>query len=268
MEIFKLIFRKKTLNSILFIIVVAIIRESMALGFDEGFEELFSSLEEQYKDKYILILIAILKLFLSKGSWITLSILGVLLLFFGILKYKELSNANNKIPYLDLELYNKNANRPIQHNRGSINQENDETKVFQHKSIEYNFEWHWHWLLKIRNNSEATAYSVKLYFPGSKYPFDYLERLNANEPIKSNKSKDLNCNVVIRKATNSFDAKKYRNSKFPPQKGIESLEILVEYQDESRNTYYTLFKEKSVKEKNQYLRKKPWKWRYRSLFSR
>ena len=86
MGILKLIFRKKTLNSILFLIVAAIIRESIFLGFDEGLEEFFSSLHEQYKDKdgYILIFIAILKFIFSKGSWIILLILSTLLLFFGI----------------------------------------------------------------------------------------------------------------------------------------------------------------------------------------
>lgn len=261
MEILKLIFRKKTLTSILFIIIAAIIRESLALGFDEEFDDLFNLIGERYKDEsgFVLILVAIAKIIFSKGSWITLSILAGLLLFIGFLKYKELSKTNEKRPFLDLQLYS-DVNRPAQHNRG-ISHQNDSKKSHQIGQVKYNFEWHWKWQLKIRNNSESTAYNVKLYFLKEGHPFNYLERFNSSDPIKSNESKDLLCNLVIKKAISGNNAGKYRNSKYPPEKGIESLEIIAEYQDDSRNKYYTLFKENSGQIVNEYLNKKPKKFK-------
>lgn len=257
LELFKYVFRGKSLNSILFLIVTATIRESLALGFDEGFEELFNLIIKKYGDEkgLVLIFIASIKFILSKGSWITLSILGALLLFIGFLKYKELSKPLDKRPYLDLQLYS-NMNGPIQRNKG-ISHLNDPNIIYQVGEAKYNFEWEWKWELKIRNNSESTAYNVKLYFKANENPFDYIERLNSNNPIKPNELIELSCNVLIKKAISSNNSKEYREGKYPPEKGVHLLEILAEYQDGYRSTYYTLFKENSGQITNEYLKNKP-----------
>ncbi|WP_158676875.1 hypothetical protein [Pukyongia salina] len=89
-KLLNIIFRKKTLNYILFIITAAIIREALALGFDENFENLFEYLNDRYSSNNVKFYILVLQLIFTKGSFITLSILFVLLLIFAFLKSKEL----------------------------------------------------------------------------------------------------------------------------------------------------------------------------------
>lgn len=89
-SILNILFRKKTITYILFIITAAIIRESLALGFDEDFERLFVFLNEEYKSYNVEFYILVLQIVLTKGSYITLSILFVLLIIFSLLKYQEL----------------------------------------------------------------------------------------------------------------------------------------------------------------------------------
>ncbi|WP_146191826.1 hypothetical protein [Algibacter marinivivus] len=110
----EIIFQKKTLSYILFLITAAIIREALALGFDENFENLFIYLNERYNNNDVDLYILILQLLFTKGSYITLLILFVLLSVFVFLKNKELKklttpNADSK----DFQKLRKKINKII-----------------------------------------------------------------------------------------------------------------------------------------------------------
>lgn len=237
MEILKYIFRRKTLNSILFIIVAAIIREALALGFDEDFEELFNLLNETYKDKsgLVLILIAIVKIIFSKGSYITLSILFVLLGIFVFLKYKELIIPTKNRPRIDFHKIWSSSARLI---RGTSPDNPKVIRVGIDKIKRY-WELNWNFEIEIRNNSSETVYELDIEFQNKPANTQIVGSIGKYEPIKSHEKKEYRFKLIQHMTGTHEDADNWLAEK--EKELLKDMKIIGKYKDENRKEFKTIY---------------------------
>lgn len=105
------IFRKKNINTILYVLVFVVIRELAAIGVSEEINEFFQKEKSENSENYKFYIYLILEYLLAKGSYFALSIQIGLILFFGYLKRTEKTNfdsiLNNSIEKLIKEKSNQ-----------------------------------------------------------------------------------------------------------------------------------------------------------------
>ena len=237
MEILKFIFRRKTLNSILFLIAAAIIREALALGFDDDFEELFNLLNEQFKDKngLFLILIVILKIVFSKGSYITLSILFVLLLIFVFLKYKELVLPSKFRPRIDFHKIWSSSARLI---RGTSPDNPKVIRVGIDKIKRY-WELNWNFEIEIRNNSSQTVYELDIEFQNKPANTQIVGSIGKYEPIQPHEKREYRFKLIQNMTGTHEDADKWLAEK--EKELLKDMQIVGRYKNENRKEFKTIY---------------------------
>ncbi|MGH1438344.1 MAG: hypothetical protein ACRBG0_28195 [Lewinella sp.] len=97
-RILNILFRRKTLNSILFILVAAVIRELAALGASEEIIELCNKIQEQNPDNYLYYAAVIVEFVFGKGSFITLGVIIGLIILFVSLRIYEITHPKKDPP--------------------------------------------------------------------------------------------------------------------------------------------------------------------------
>jgi len=235
MEILKIIFRKKSLNYILFIIVSAIIRESFALGFDEGFENIFSYLDSKYQGNNVKFYILLLQLIFTKGSWITLGILFVLLLIFVFLKYKELIIGNTKRPRIDFHKINDYFGRIPK----GITPNNPKVIRVGIDDIEKYWELLWSYNLEIRNNSSQTVYEFEIDFENRPANTTIKVDIGKFEPIPPHEKREYQFKLVQHFVGTHKEADEELKGK--DVELMKDMLIIAKYKDENRKRFKTIY---------------------------
>jgi len=116
----KLFFRPKTLNTILFFVIVAIIRESYALSNADELIPLVEEIQKKYSDgnsnliKYFLLFI------FNKGSWLNILLYVTILLPILYLKFIELKGKSNSDDKKQTEILNKLTELHNKHMNSSL----------------------------------------------------------------------------------------------------------------------------------------------------
>ncbi len=100
------------------------------------------------------------------------------------------------------------------------------------------YEMDWNINMIIRNNSEYTAYYPKLHFMQDRPTFQRIDPLNELKPITNTDEVVLNGKYVKREEVHP----NHRTEPvgFPPD--CNEMEILLQYQNGSKVTFYTLYK--------------------------
>ena len=265
MGILKFLFRKKTLQSIFYIIIVAIIREATAIGADEGYENLVNAVIEIYNNDSVIIGGLLLLLIYTKGSFFTLGILFVLLWIVRDLLKVEITSRKITFPYLDLYIDNT-FSRPQQYNRGISSK--GYGKTFSPGDAPYKFIWKWLFKFRIVNVSDYNAYNVVYDVEKGKNLFDYIEPIPKPLSITGNQSIEFEAYSEISKEVSGKEGGKYRESPLPADKDFDNVKILITYQNTDRIKFYTLYSVQDGIVKNDYFRYKPEPFAKYSWFQR
>lgn len=142
-------------------------------------------------------------------------------------------------PYLEIEIPKVYGTKQP----GEISRKNPSvipsTEVIRHNKILWRYE------VIVRNNSSQTAYSPKIKFIG-KQKFDYIEPLNSQSPITSNSSISLKANFKKEIESKSDEANRIAKTFFPDE--LIGLTILIEYKNEKKRRFKTIFKIENSKE--------------------
>lgn len=91
------IWRKKSIIGILSLLVGFLIAELVAIENSEGLEALFSALKADKEYQHWYYVIWFIEVLVVKGSWYTVAVLGVTILWFGWLKYHEIRASQVKV---------------------------------------------------------------------------------------------------------------------------------------------------------------------------
>ena len=240
-KILSIIFRRKTINSILFILVAATIRELAAIGASEEIIEFCNKIQEQNPDNFLYYVALIIEFVFGKGSLITLFVLIGLIMLFSILKIYE--NKEPKAnPRLEIELEYRGAmKKPLRPSRNNPINEQGHMIIEQGKGIYIN-ELEWKYNMIIRNNSSYPAYKPKIIFPKSnKYQFSYIEKLNSNKPIKALEETTLTTKYSYKIEALGKDAADMVRNKMPANSAFDEMRIVLEYENENGRKFYTNF---------------------------
>lgn len=101
-KILEYILRRKTINSALYILVIAIIRELTALGASEEIVNICNKIQENNEEGFLYYLLLFAELIFAKGSILVLCVLLLVLFIFVFLKTKELGIlTRNEIEEID-----------------------------------------------------------------------------------------------------------------------------------------------------------------------
>lgn len=234
MEFLKIIFRKKSLNYILFIIVTAIIREALALGFDEGFENLFLHLSNEYQGNNVKFYILLLQLIFTKGSWITLIILFVLLLIFVFLKYKELIIKPGNRPRIDFHKVNDYFGRIP----NGITPNNPEV-IIAGSLIEKYWDLVWSYTLEIRNNSTEVVYEFEIEFENRPNNTSINVDIGKFQPILPHENKEYQFKLIKSFVGNHIQADEELRANI--NELMDGMIIIAKYKDENRKQFTTKY---------------------------
>jgi hypothetical protein len=174
---------------------------------------------------------------LKNKEWL-LSGLGITIIGFFVKKLTMLFDKSPN-PFLEIEIpqvYGTKQSGEISRNNPSVI---PSTEVVRYNSILWRYE------IIIRNNSSQTAYSPKLKFIG-KQKFDYIEPLNSQSPITSNASVTLQANFKKEIESKADEAIKFAKTFFPDE--LIGLTIHIEYQNDIKKRFKTIFKVQNSKE--------------------
>lgn len=92
--------------------------------------------------------------------------------------------------------------------------------------------------LVIRNNSMQNAYNIKIYVPKVHF-LKFNNETNSLEPLTINNPKTIKLKYSIGKGMTQNEAEILLNNKITDE--LKKSEIIVEYQNEKRKTYYSKF---------------------------
>lgn len=141
-------------------------------------------------------------------------------------------------PYLEIEIPQIYGTKQP----GEISRKNpsviSSTDVIRHNTIIWRYE------VIIRNNSSQVAYYPKIKFLG-KQKFDYIEPLNIQSPINPNASITLKANFKKEIESKPDEAIKAAKTFFPDE--LVGLTILIEYKNDKRRKFKTVFKIENFK---------------------
>lgn len=138
-----------------------------------------------------------------------------------------------RIPKLDIEIVRDGGSSMPK----GISSLNDPSITHYVEDIIYCYEVKWKIIIKIRNNSEYTAFYPKLYFSKNSIILKKMDKLNRLEPIKATELKELKAEIVL------FEEKtgKTRTNagKLPTE--LSKIKLLLEYKNIFRIKYYTIY---------------------------
>ncbi len=100
------------------------------------------------------------------------------------------------------------------------------------------FELTWEYEISIFNNSNVTAYNIKIDFEGT--PFSYLEKLDKLNNIPANSSKKIKANYRKTVECKGSEAQQILKTKFPTE--LENTVIKINYLDDERENFITTAK--------------------------
>jgi hypothetical protein len=245
------LFRKKSLQSIFFIIVIAIIREAAAIGADQGYEALVNEVVSYYNTKSAIIGGLLILLIYTKGSYITLVILFALLYVVYSLLRVEITAHKIAFPYLDLYVENV-FRRPQQINQGISPK--GYGKTFSPGDAPYKFLYKWLFKIRIVNVSDHNAYNVTYEVENNKELFDYMPPFSKPLSVTSNTKVEVEGYAELKKEISGKEGTKYRESELPEDKDFHDYKILVSYNNSDQVKFYTLFTCKDGQTNNSYFR--------------
>lgn len=116
-------------------------------------------------------------------------------------------------------------------------------------------EFYWNLILRIKNNSTKTAYNVRVVAINLNFR-DYVEKIDCMQSLKEGEVVELKYSSRYRANINRHEIKKYQQP-FPGQ--LDKIEVVVQYQNESRSTFYTKYTRLQEESINVHLLRKP-KW--------
>jgi len=131
---------------------------------------------------------------------------------------------------------------------------NDYSKGYIEGINEINyFKVTWKFKVIITNNSMLTAYYPKLIFPEGQLAFTLIDELKYLNPIKENEIISLNAKFEIIEECKGVDRTHIKG--LPPH--FENLRLLLEYKNQYKRIFFTLFIFDNKQGKNNFQRKKP-----------
>lgn len=253
-KILNVIFRRKTLNSILFILVAATIRELAALGASEEVIEFCNKIQEQNPDNFLYYISIVIEFIFGKGSYITLGILLILIFLFAFLKTKENSQGKTK-PILEINLIPNGKGNESQVLPSSKTPRNkDGMPVMQVGNKTGRQELYWKYKVKVINNSTATAFSPELFVDKSFSNINFIGDLDINSPIKGAESVDLKIKYKKWVDGTSQERDEIRKHTFPPEI-INGFKLIIKYNLEDGLSKFRKFEFKGGKGETGNLRK-------------
>lgn len=234
-KIFGFIFRKKSINSAIYVVVLALIREAVALGYDESFEELFNRFAEKYDTYEVDIFVLILQIVFTKGSWTTLFILVTILAALLVTRFWDKIVPINKRPRIDFhKIYAYSYRKPL-----GVTKNNPKVIRVGIDKVERQWELKWDYKVEIRNNSSETVYEFNIEFE-NKPPNAFLKsEIGKFEPIKVHEKKEVSFSI-IQLYTGYFDGadEQVNNPNHPL---LKDLILVGVYKNEERKVFSTKY---------------------------
>jgi len=131
---------------------------------------------------------------------------------------------------------------------------NDDSKGYiEGNNAIYHFKVTWKFNLIITNNSMVTAYYAKLYFPNEKINFSLIDKLNPLNPIKENEKLTLQAQFTMYEECKGQDRTHIKG--LPPH--FENLKLLLEYKNQHKKVFYTMYSLNNNVGENNFYRKRP-----------
>lgn len=127
----------------------------------------------------------------------------------------------------------------------------DDDGVIEMRNAIQIFRLTWNLVLIIRNNSEQTAYYPRMVFGKDQAAFFSIDVLNEQEPIGSNGK--ITLTAVYQEVEEVKGEQRNKMIDLPP--AIKDIQILLEYKNASKRTFYTHYG--NTDKSNIFLRKKP-----------
>lgn len=234
-KLIKFIFRKKSLNSAIYILVAAIIRESIALGYDESFEELFIRLSERYDSYEVNIIILVLQIIFTKGSYITLSILIGVFLIILFVRYRDNISVNDARPRIDFhKIYSYSSRKPL-----GFTKNNPKIIRFGIDKIEQQWELEWRYKVEVRNNSTVPIYEFRVEFENKPPTARLRNDIGKFEPIKVHEKRELEFSIVQLYVGYHDEVDKMIGDK--NNHLLDNLILVGKYKNENRQEYSTRY---------------------------
>ena len=151
-----------------------------------------------------------------------------------------LQSASEKIPKLEAELkWISSGKGPLE-----VSQKHFE-KYGQHSSVPlggiiWNNKLKWMYTLELLNNTNYTAFNIKLHFPNKHYPFTYIDNLGKSKSLKGLERLPVRAHLEKVLVGTAEEALAAIRERFPNP--IDSIEFVVEYIDAVGRIYYTMCK--------------------------
>lgn len=175
-----------------------------------------------------------------KSNWesepvILLLISSIGMLIFFILK---IIPKDESLPIVELELIYKNSFRAYPKMIPDKSPRNEEGYYVQEPDGIYFYEIEHIYDLIIRNNSIQNAYNIKIFVPKVCY-LKFKNETNSLEPLTINNPKNIKLKYIIEKGMTQKEAEILLNNNLTDE--LKKSEIIVEYQNEKRKSYYSKF---------------------------
>lgn len=141
-------------------------------------------------------------------------------------------------PFIDLELNQRSALRSPPEVIGQSPMNEDRTAyVIERGNGVYRFEFKIRYELVIYNNSNVISYNTRIYINCKELKIKVKH--NPLLPVEVGKPIKLECETLITKISTHGEADKVLREK--PPENLKSLKMIVSYQNENRETFYTSF---------------------------
>lgn len=118
---------------------------------------------------------------------------------------------------------------------------------------DFDFEFYWNLIVRIKNNSSKTAYNVRIEKINLDFA-DNFDKVDQLQSLKEGEKVELRYASKYRTIVNRHERVKF-DQPFPGH--LEKIEVLVNYQNESRSTFYTKYIKTFNESKNEHLLRKP-----------
>jgi len=100
------------------------------------------------------------------------------------------------------------------------------------------YKLHWNFILTIRNNSEVTAYNIKLLKKGVGNFLKFDGNVNANKPLPKHNEISIPIEFEVWKESKHKDVEKL-SPPVPPE--FEELELLLTYENSQKTKFSSIF---------------------------